>query len=125
MELDSKCWEAHQRLAEIYLSSGEWQQARAHLDQLQEIDPSAFQGNRLMADYWYQLENYAQALRFAERARSVQLINGDLRNLLGSIYLKLGEVERALEEYRLAVEYAPDRADFRVNLEATQNLVKR
>jgi tetratricopeptide (TPR) repeat protein len=125
LELNSNSWEAHQSLGEIYLSSGDWQQARAHLDKLQEINPSGFQGNRLMAEYWYRSEDYAQALDFAERGRSVEPINADLRNLLGNIYLKLGQMARACEEYALAVKYAPTNTEFRKNLELALNLMRK
>jgi Flp pilus assembly protein TadD len=125
VELNPNNWEGHQYLAKIYLSSENWQQAYAQLVRLQEIDSSAFEGNQLMADYWYRRKDYAQALRFAEKAKSVQPGNADLRNLLGNIYLTLGQLEEALEEYNLAVKYAPDRAVFRAALEAAQRLVKR
>ena len=125
VELNSNNWEAHQRLAEIYLSSEQWKQARVHLDRLQEMNPSSFEGNRLMADYLFLREEYAQALSFAERAKSSQPRNAELRNLLGSVYLRLGQVQKAMEEYSSAVEYAPDRPDFRANLKTAQDLWKK
>jgi len=125
LELNSNSWEAHQRLAEIFLSSGEWTQARSHLDQLEKIDPLAFEGNRLMAEYCYRREDYTRALQYAERAKSVRPGSADLRNLLGNIHLKSGRLSAALEEYALAVRYAPERAEFRENLQAAQKLERK
>jgi Flp pilus assembly protein TadD len=95
------------------------------LTRLQTIDPLSFEENQLMASYWYQRENYTQALAFAERAKSFQPDNADLRNFVGTIYLKLGELQKALQEYNLAVKYAPARLKFQENLEATRKLVNR
>jgi len=78
-----------------------------------------------MAEYWYRSEDYARALDFAERGRSVEPINADLRNLLGNIYLKLGQMARACEEYTLAVKYAPTNTEFRKNLELARNLMRK
>jgi hypothetical protein len=38
--------------------------------------------------------------------------------------LKLGQTEKAMEEYAFAVKHAPERADFRKDMEALQKVVK-
>jgi hypothetical protein len=43
---------------------------------------------------------------------------------LGRIHLELGQLEKAAEEFSLAVQYAPNRADFKTNLEAARKRVK-
>jgi len=43
--------------------------------------------------------------------------NSELRSLLGNIYLALGQKENARGEFETAVRLAPDRADFRAQLE--------
>jgi Flp pilus assembly protein TadD len=111
-------WHANEYLAQLFLSSGELQNAYRHVSKLLEIEPNAFEGSYLMADYWNQLRDFKQACTYAEQARSVQPTHAELRNLLGNIYLKLGEPEKAHEEYSAAVRLAPDRTDFRSNLEA-------
>ncbi len=123
-ELSPDNWEAHQNLAEIFLSTEDWSQAYAHLTRLQEIDPSSFKGDQLMADYWYRRKDFSQALSFANRAVSIQPANADIRNLLGNIYLKLGQIEKAMEEHSNAVKYAPDRTDFRKDLETVKKVVE-
>ncbi len=125
LELNPNNWEAHRYLAEIDLSSANWQEAYTHLIKLQEINPATFETNRLMACYWFQRRDYTQALSFAQQAKSIQPRDAELRNLLGSVYQELGLMEQALKEYSLAVEYAPHRSDFRGNLERARNLIKR
>ena len=113
-------WQANEYLARISMDDGKWQAAYGYLNKLTQIDPNAFEGNYLMADYWYGREDFSQAQTFAERAKSVQPSHADLRNLLGNIYLKLGQPEKALEEYSAAVQLAPNRPDFLVNLQSIQ-----
>ncbi len=44
--------------------------------------------------------------------------NSELRNLLGKIYMGVGQKDQALREYEEAVHLAPDRADFREDWQA-------
>jgi tetratricopeptide (TPR) repeat protein len=110
-------WHAHEYLARMFLSSGDRPRAHQHLLKMEQIDSHSVEGNYLMALYCYQNEEFARAAAYAERARSVQPGYADVRNLLGNIYLKLAQPEKALEEYRAAVRLAPARSDFRANLE--------
>src|SRR4029453_4657539 len=91
--------------------------AHPHLLKMEQIDSYSVEGNYLMALYCYQNEQFARAVASAERARSVQPGYAEVRNLLGNIYLRLAQPEKALEEYRAAVRLAPARSDFRANLE--------
>jgi tetratricopeptide (TPR) repeat protein len=110
-------WHAHEYLARMLLSSGERQRAHPHLLKMEQIDSHSVEGSYLMALYCYQNEEFARAVTYADRARSVQPGYAEVRNLLGNIYLKLAQPEKALEEYRAAVHLAPARSDFRANLE--------
>ena len=51
------------------------------------------------------------------KALAVQPQDAELRNLLGDIYLRRGLTAKAIEEYSLAIKLAPDRPDFREDLE--------
>jgi len=91
--------------------------AHPHLQKLQQIDRDSAIGNFLMARYWFKQEKYDQARLYAEKVKLSRPDNSELRGLLGSIYLELGLKEKAREEYEAAVRLAPDRADFRAQLE--------
>ena len=73
--------------------------------------------------YWYQRQNDKQARDFAMKAMAVQPQDAELRNLLGNIYLRLGLTAKAIEEYSLASKLAPDRPDFREDLEKARKLI--
>lgn len=115
---------AHSYLVEIYLSASAWTMAFDHLQRLQAIDPEAFEGNYLMAAYYYQRGEPSQALTYGEKAKSLQPGLASLRNLLGNIYYALQDLESAVEEYEAAATLDPDRTEFRLNLESARSQLK-
>ncbi len=119
LQVNPDNWQANEYLAKIHLNSGQWQEAKPYLIKMEALDPNASEGNFLMAYLYYHLHEFALARQYGERAKAVQPADAELRNLLGNIYLKLGQPEKAFEEYSAAVQLAPDRTDFRTNLEST------
>jgi Flp pilus assembly protein TadD len=113
-------WDAHGYLAEMLLASDEWANAHEHLSRMEEIDPDSAVGNYLMARYWYRKGSLEKSRSYAEKVKAVRPGHGELRKLLGDIYLELGLREQARGEYQAAVTLEPDRADFRQALSRTQ-----
>jgi Flp pilus assembly protein TadD len=121
--LNPKNWHANEYLAKVTLYAGEWQRAEPYLSVLEEIDAFSFEANFLRALYWYQRLDDKQARDFAMKAMAVQPQDAELRNLLGDIYLGLGLTAKAIAEYSLASKLAPDRSDFREDLEKASKLI--
>ena len=116
LQVDPTQWEPHAHLAEMDLDAGDMQGAYPHLRKLEEIDPDSAIGNFLMARYWFGRMNYDQARLYAEKVKSSRPGNSEVRALLGAIYTKLGEKNKARQEYQEAVHLAPERADLRQRL---------
>ncbi|MEE8348978.1 MAG: tetratricopeptide repeat protein [Acidobacteriota bacterium] len=108
-------WLAHSYLAKIYLSSGYPRLAYDHLSRMAELAPESVEGNYLMGQYWYQQRDFRQARIYAEKAKAQYPGSGVLRNLLGNVYMELGQRELAIEEYEAAVRLDPERPDFERN----------
>jgi Flp pilus assembly protein TadD len=125
LQVDSNSWDAHGYLAEMLLSSADWQMAYKHLVKMEELDSDSAVGNYLMARYWYQRKEFERAGVYAEKVRFARPAHAELRNLLGNIYLELGRQEQASSEYEAAVRLAPDRADFRENLRRLENRIRQ
>jgi len=120
LQEDPDSWLAHAYLAEIFLAQGSLYKSYEHLERMEEIDPESASGQYLMARYWYQRRNYLQARIYAEKVREVRPSNSGLRNLLGNIYLAMGNIPEAVQEYSAAIEIDPDRPEFQRNLEAAK-----
>jgi tetratricopeptide (TPR) repeat protein len=74
-----------------------------------------------MAKHWYERKEYDKARAYAEKVKSFRPSHAELRSLLGHIYLRLDQQEKALREYEAAVLLAPDRSDFREDLLRIKN----
>lgn len=116
LQADPNQWEPHAYLAEMDLDASDMAGAYPHLQRLEEIDPDSATGNFLMARYWFQRLNYDQARLYAEKVKLSRPANTEVRALLGGIYTKLGDKEKARQEYQEAVRLAPERADLRQRL---------
>lgn len=125
LQIDSDNWDARGYLAEIFVSSGHWRFAHQHLVKMEELDPDSVVGNYLMARYWYQIEEFERARLYGEKVKFMRPGHAELRNLLGNIYLELGQEEKARGEYEAAVRLAPDRADFRENIQRIENRLRQ
>ncbi|HEV2245244.1 MAG TPA: tetratricopeptide repeat protein [Terriglobia bacterium] len=107
-KLDPHRWEAHGYLAEMYLASGDLQRAYSHLVWMQKIYPQSVVGNYLMARYWVVKKDFRQALPYALNARRTMPDNSELRNLLATIYSRLGEKDKAELESKAASQLATE-----------------
>jgi tetratricopeptide (TPR) repeat protein len=117
VQADPDNWPAHGYLAEMFLAAGEWQKAWPHLTKMEALDADSVVGAWLMARYWHQQKQFEKARVYAEKVRLVRPGHAQARHLLGNIYLGLNQPEKALPEFEAAVRLAPDRADFRADLE--------
>jgi cellulose synthase operon protein C len=115
---DDSHWLAHSYLAKIYLSSDVLHSARAHLERLEELRPESAESQFMFAHYWNQRGDFAKAHGYAQRAKRLRPGHPELRNLLGNILVQLGRRSEALEEYASAARLAPEREDYRLNLES-------
>jgi tetratricopeptide (TPR) repeat protein len=112
LEIDKTNWIAHSSLTRIYISSGFFNYALQHLTEMQKLSPEAFEFQYLMGSYWFERGDLVQSREYAEQAKLTQPDNADVHNLLGNIYLSLDDRKKAAEEYRIALELAPDRTVF-------------
>jgi tetratricopeptide (TPR) repeat protein len=117
LELDPDRWSPHAYLAEMLLASEDWSSAQTHLARMEKLDPGSTVGKYLTARYWYRSGEFEKALTYAEQVKASQPGHADLRNLLGKIYEGLGRAKEAMQEYEVAAQLAPERSEFRENLE--------
>lgn len=117
VQADAQNWTAHGYLAEMWLAEGNNEKAWPHLVKMEELDAESVVGNYLLARYWTGRKEFAKARPYAEKVKLVRPAHAALRQLLGQIYLGLGQQTQALTEMEEAVRLAPERADFRAQLQ--------
>lgn len=120
LRLDPDQAQAHSFLAKIYISSNLPREAQTHLNRYLEIEPTSAEAYYLQANLDYRTRRYPAALKAGERARELRPDYAELRNLLGNIHWELGQVQEAIAEYEAAVRLAPERQDFKLNLETAR-----
>ena len=118
---DPNQWAPNAYLAEMALDSSDLQQAYLHLQKLTQINPDSAVGNFLIARYWFKRNDLERARDFAEKVKLSRPGNSELRAFLGDIYTKLGQREKAAEEYHEAIYLAPDRAELRDRLRKVES----
>jgi cytochrome c-type biogenesis protein CcmH/NrfG len=84
---------------------------------METLDAESVVGNYLLARYYYLRKEIEKARLYAEKVRQSRPAHAELRNLLGQIYLGLNQPQKARDEFQAAVRLAPERADFRENLQ--------
>jgi Flp pilus assembly protein TadD len=84
---------------------------------MEELDAESVVGNYLLARHWYLRKEFARAGVYAEKVKQLRPAHAELRYLLGRIHLGLGRPEEARREFEEAVRLAPERADFREDLQ--------
>jgi tetratricopeptide (TPR) repeat protein len=117
VQLDANNWTAHAYMAEMFLEERDWQKAWPHLAKMEELDAESVVGNYLMARHWYLRKEFDRARNYAEKVKQSRPAHAELRNLLGKIYLGLSQPDKARHEFAEAVRLAPERPDFRENLQ--------
>ncbi|MCI0664137.1 MAG: tetratricopeptide repeat protein [Acidobacteria bacterium] len=117
VQLDSNNWTAHAYLAEMFLEGRDWQKAWPHLAKMEELDAESVVGNYLMVRHWFLRKDFGRARDYGEKVKQSRPGHAELRNLLGRIYLGLSQPEKARDEFEAAVRLAPERADFREDLQ--------
>src|SRR5262245_1448392 len=117
VQSDTNNWTAHAYLAEMSLETGDCRKAWPHLAKMEEVDAESVVGNYLMARHWYLRRDFGRARDYAEKVKQSRPAHAELRNLLGRTYLELSQPEKARGEFEEAVRLAPERADYRENLQ--------
>ncbi len=107
LEIDSGLIEAHYQLGIIYLREKKYMQAVDKFEQIVERNPDH-------ALSWYQLgliraqqKNYKEAIICFNNVLRIEPTWANVHRELGKAYEKLGEDEKAIEEYKTTLQFLP------------------
>lgn len=80
-----------------------------------ELEPSSYEVGMYLALSYYLLEKHAQSADVLEQMES-EPAPAEYRYLLGSVYARTGQVEKARQQLETGMQESPDRADGYLNL---------
>jgi tetratricopeptide (TPR) repeat protein len=103
LELDPNCLVALHYMGLQALCAGEFEDAFRHLRRAQAIEPLAANVSANIAMGHYYAAQYDQAIAQAEATLELAPQFAHARSVLGRSWLRLGEVDRALEAFQLRV----------------------
>lgn len=98
VDINDKAQESHLNLATVYLMLGELEQGQKIIESIeQKFGPLSSPQYKRISDIMDQQKRYPQAAFYIQKAIDVDRVNGQLYAALASIYLKMGEKEKAKE----------------------------
>jgi tetratricopeptide (TPR) repeat protein len=102
------------------MDTGEYQAARAALEDIVVADPDNAEAHFLLGLTYFNLENYALAQQHFEKSMALDPNRAAaVHHNLGVLAYQTGNVQRALEEFQSALEIDPDDPDTHYQLGAT------
>ncbi len=88
-------------LGAVYASKGEYEKALTYLKESLKLNPSNVAALASVGGIYYSLENYQQAVDIYTQALSI-VPSAPLYNMRAAAYEKLGDMDKALNDYKAA-----------------------
>jgi tetratricopeptide (TPR) repeat protein len=107
---------AHARLGELLLSLGESDQARAVFAQELALDPEEFTSNLNMGVLAKKDQDYAEALRYFDRALKTRPNDPGIRYQIANVDLATGNLDQARKAMEALIAESPDFAEAHATL---------
>lgn len=125
VELNPDLPRARAVYARALLSSGDQESAGREFQRALQLDPNDFEANLQLGGIRQRQQRYDEALMYLDRAAAVRPDDLAVHHAKASVYLGMGEPERALGLLEQVVKEAPDFVDAHVLLATTYYRLKR
>jgi tetratricopeptide (TPR) repeat protein len=97
-----------QGLALAYIKSGNQEQLKPTLQRLVELDADNVSVRKKLAEIALADKNYAEAVRYANLALQVDVLDPEVHRMLGAASAELKDFARSAKEFGVAFELQPD-----------------
>lgn len=122
LNYNPKSSEAHIGLAKAYLADGKEGKANDELLTAQEMDISNPETSYEIGEFCYNMEEYERALKFLTKAISNKSVRSYKAHfLLGNMYERLAEIDKAKTEYQEALRLNPAFTDAQNSLNSVNS----
>lgn len=75
------------------------EKAAAEFEKALQVDPECFEALRMLGEIYYKLDRLSEALTYLNKARTLRPQNQKTMFIKGYLHARLGEVDKALEEW--------------------------
>jgi len=99
---------AYYKLAEYYSALGKYDESNAELQKVLDLDPKFGPAMNWMAYNYSDKKDFEKALSYFREYASVSPGDANPYDSMGELYVKMGNLDRAIEEYRKAITIKPD-----------------
>ncbi len=109
LALDDSLAEAHTSLAFVTLYyDRNWAKAEREFRRAIDLNPNYANGHHWYAEFLSLVERHEEAIAESERARELDPLSNIITTWVGSRYFFARQYDRAIEQYRNAIEMNPD-----------------
>jgi len=109
LQIDSTLGEAHASLAMLKAEyEWDWAGAEREFRRAIELNPGYATAHQWFADFLSRLGRHPEALAEIQRARELDPLSAPVSGMLGTVYFYGRQTDRAIEQYRNALEMHPD-----------------
>ena len=103
-------------LARVYLETEKSEELEKVLTKLAALDYDNVTIRRKLAQLAKDSENFESVARWANESLQIDVMDGETRGMLAGALLKMKKPEKAIDEYRLAIQIISDRPEWRFDL---------
>ena len=101
IKADSDNADAYRFLAGYYMDSGSYEKAVEALSQLIKIDPNEASAHSMLGDAYWGSSRYEDSIVAYKQAMKLHVDDPHVRYQIALTYLKMGDKDSALEEYKI------------------------
>ena len=91
--------EKHLRRGRNYYSKLNLEKSAAEFEKVVQLDPECFEALRMLGEIYYKTDRLSESLRFIKKAREKRPDNQKAMFIKGYLHARLGEVDKAIEEW--------------------------
>jgi len=109
-------------MGNVYYKMGKLEEALNQYKKVIELSPNATNTYLVIANTLLDLKKFTESKTYYDKVLEMDYYNSNAHNDIGTYYEQIGEMERAIQEYEIALQINPDNLLAERNLERIRGL---